>query len=81
MRGQEKGNVEFVVDNAMGIYETNTKKLVQKITKMLDTDLSKYHVNREKVQLEIGTEQIAEYIKEYQACLPRSLEGKWPAGR
>jgi hypothetical protein len=52
-----------VVDNALGVYETNTKKLVQQITKMLDTDLSKYHANREKVQLEIGTPEIAEYIK------------------
>ncbi len=63
MRGQEEWNVEFVVDNALGVYETNTKKLVQQITKMLDTDLSKYHANREKVQLEIGTPEIAEYIK------------------
>lgn len=62
---QEKWNVEFVVQNGLGLYESNTPKLVQKITEMLDTDLSEYHANREKVQLEIGTQEIAEYIKEY----------------
>ena len=69
---QEKWNVEFVVQNGMGIYESNTPKLVQKITEMLDTDLSEYHTNREKIQLKIGTEQIAEHIKSFQMTVPKS---------
>ena len=59
---QEKGNMEFVVHNHAGIYEPNTKKLVQRVKVMVHHDMSYYHQNIRQLHLKNGTAQVAEYL-------------------
>lgn len=63
MREQEKWNVEFVMDNKVGEYEKNIKKLTQIATQMLDGDLSEYQCAITNLDLKIWTPEIAEYIR------------------
>ena len=63
MREQEKWNVEFVVDNKVGKYEKNIKKLTHIAAQMLDGDLSSYQDAIKNLDLKIWTKEIAEYIK------------------
>lgn len=62
--GQEKGNVEFVVDNNLGIYEENIDKLVAVVKKILKDE--KYYDsfinNIKKMNLENGTDKVADHI-------------------
>jgi len=63
MREQEKWNVEYVVENKVGTYEKNIKKLTQIAKEILDGDLSAYQDAIKKLDLKIWTKEIAEYIK------------------
>ena len=65
IREQEKGNVEFLTDNTMGVYEPNTAKLVQLVKDFLESDLAHYHQNIDAIQLENGTEKVAKHIFEF----------------
>lgn len=62
IREQEKWNMEFVVQNNVGIYEPNVKKMVATVHTMLSSDLSTYHQNIHDLQLKNGTEEVAEYL-------------------
>ena len=61
---QEKGNVDFIVANKLGIYEKNIKILLEKIAELMNEPelMEKYKSNIEKVRLENGTEKVAKYI-------------------
>lgn len=63
MREQEKGNVEYVVENKVGKYEKNIKKLTHIVKDMLDGDLSSYQDAIQNLDLEIWNQGIAEYIR------------------
>ena len=62
IREQEKGNMEFVVQNKVGIYEPNIQKMVAIVHTMLSSDLSLYHQNIQKLHLRNGTQEVAEYL-------------------
>lgn len=62
IREQEKGNMEFVVQNNVGIYQPNITKLVTKVATMLNSDLSSYHTNIRNLHLKNGTADVAEYL-------------------
>jgi UDP-N-acetylglucosamine:LPS N-acetylglucosamine transferase len=61
---QEKGNVDFIVANKLGIYEKNIKILLEKIAALMNEPelIEKYKHNIENVRLENGTEKVAKYI-------------------
>jgi len=61
---QEKGNMEFLRDNNLGIYEKRLNKLPGIVSKLL-TDKEYYRsfiTNIEAKQLKIGTSQVADYL-------------------
>ena len=62
IREQEKWNMEFVVQNKVGIYEPNIQKMVAMVHDMLSSDLSLYHHNIQKLHLRNGTQEVAEYL-------------------
>ena len=61
---QEKGNVDFIVENELGIFERRIRKLPQIILEMFSEKevLQKYKTNIEHVKLQNGTAQVAEFI-------------------
>jgi len=62
---QEKGNVEFVVDNNLGVYEKNSKKLgliINDVLKNKDNICQKYLENIEKMNISNGLYNVSEYI-------------------
>ncbi|HEX2869211.1 MAG TPA: glycosyltransferase [Ignavibacteriales bacterium] len=61
---QEKGNVEFLVRNRLGIYEKDIKKLSLVVGKLLSDDMlyDSYKKNIEMAQLRNGTPEVGEYI-------------------
>lgn len=61
---QEKGNVEFIVNNELGIYEKDVNKLPYVINKLLnDRDfLNRYKSNISSADLKNGTAHVAEFI-------------------
>lgn len=61
---QEKGNVEFLVKNRLGIYERNIKKLPVVVRKLLldDDFYNSYMLNIEKAELRNGTAEVGEFI-------------------
>lgn len=61
---QEKGNVDFIVNNGLGIYEKRVSKL-PKIINTLFTNhqtLDKYLQNIQRANLKNGTKEVAEFI-------------------
>lgn len=64
---QEKGNVEFLVENGMGIYEPHVKKIPEIIHKLFNNP-SYYQSFIERInsqKLENGTGQVAEFIRNF----------------
>lgn len=61
---QEKGNVDFIVDNNFGIYEKNIGKLPAIINSLFSNQstLNKYLQNIEQAKLKNGTKEVAEFI-------------------
>ncbi|MFW5759137.1 MAG: MGDG synthase family glycosyltransferase [Bacteroidota bacterium] len=61
---QEKGNMEFVRDNLLGVYEKNTSKLPSKINNIIQNpDLySIYEKNIKKMEIVNGTPMVSEYL-------------------
>lgn len=61
---QEKGNVEFVEENSLGFYETNPKKVVDKVRKLLfdEEQVRKFKENIKKANIKNGTTDIAKFI-------------------
>lgn len=62
IREQEKGNVQFVTQNNLGIYEPQHRKMALLVHKMLEDNLESYHQRISNMQLKNGTQEIAEYI-------------------
>ena len=61
---QEKGNVDFIVKNHLGIYEKRISKLPAIINKLFsdENELNRYKANIEKVNLQNGTAKVAEFL-------------------
>lgn len=61
---QEKGNMEFVRDNKLGIYEKNTSKLPHTINEVIYNPhiFNVYKSNIENLQLKNGTPMVSDYI-------------------
>ncbi|NLT50965.1 MAG: glycosyltransferase [Ignavibacteria bacterium] len=61
---QEKGNMEYLRDNGLGIYETNIEKISEVVCRFISDE--KYYaefINRiENQKLRNGTEEVSEYI-------------------
>ena len=65
---QEKGNVEFLTENKLGIYEKRVEKLPDTI-KAIFSDSEKYSEikkNISEINFENGVERVAEFIVDYQ---------------
>ena len=62
---QEKGNVDYIVDNNLGVYETNIKKLNEIVNNLFaDADYLNYFRNNIKsLRLEIGTKKVGDFIR------------------
>jgi hypothetical protein len=56
--------VDFIVHNNVGFYQPNIKKMVKIVDEMLQSDLSVYHQNIQKLQLKNGTQEVVEYLME-----------------
>ena len=59
---QEKWNVDYVLNNQVGIYEKDIKKMVKKVEELLNTGLTFYQDNIQKLGLQNGTPAIAEEL-------------------
>ncbi len=61
---QEKGNMEFVRDNLLGIYEKSTSRLPEKINTIIQNPqiYSHYKTNIKNMQIKNGTPLVSEHI-------------------
>jgi processive 1,2-diacylglycerol beta-glucosyltransferase/1,2-diacylglycerol 3-beta-galactosyltransferase len=62
--GQEKGNVDFVVRHGLGWFENTPKRLVKRLSQLLERPETFNEVRHrlEKVKVGIGTQSISDYI-------------------
>jgi UDP-N-acetylglucosamine:LPS N-acetylglucosamine transferase len=62
---QELGNMEFVRDNGLGIFERNIGKLPQIIKELVSDEgqYQRYRQNIEKMSLRSGTKDVAEFLR------------------
>jgi UDP-N-acetylglucosamine:LPS N-acetylglucosamine transferase len=62
---QELGNMEFVRDNELGIYERNIGKLPNIVQELVSDEdrYQRYRQNIEKMNLRSGTKDVAEYVR------------------
>lgn len=62
--GQEKGNMQFVVENGVGWYEPKIKRAIRIVQNYLNSEEEEKRIrnNFEKLNLQSGNKQIAEYI-------------------
>lgn len=65
LREQEKWNVEYVVDNGVGVYEKDIEKLVAKAQSILAGEIGEYQRNIKKLGLKIGTREVWEELKKW----------------
>lgn len=64
---QEKGNVDFIKQNGMGIFEPNIKKIAE-LARLLVTDSDfkqSFRQNIERMGLQNGTPYVSEFISNY----------------
>jgi processive 1,2-diacylglycerol beta-glucosyltransferase/1,2-diacylglycerol 3-beta-galactosyltransferase len=61
---QEKGNLEFVVNNGLGIYEPSPKKIGSAALRFIKNDsvMLQYKERVQKMQIINGTRSVSEYI-------------------
>lgn len=61
---QEKGNVDFIVENEIGIYEPKIKKLTKKVQKLLKEGKLKrgFETNLEKCDLRNGLPEVVNFL-------------------
>lgn len=66
---QEKGNMEFLVENHLGIFEKNISRLPRIINRLLSDEqyYNSFTDNIDKMELENGTASVAEFILNFQA--------------
>ncbi|QOJ28026.1 MAG: hypothetical protein HRU80_03715 [Ignavibacteriales bacterium] len=64
---QEKGNVEYIVNNNMGLYEKNTSKIPALVHRLFDDEewYQSFIRNIRQAQLENGTSAVSEYIANF----------------
>jgi len=64
---QEKGNVEFVQQNGMGVYERSPKKLPEIINRLFDNAniLAHFHKNIKSGGLQNGTPLVSQFITNF----------------
>jgi UDP-N-acetylglucosamine:LPS N-acetylglucosamine transferase len=62
---QELGNMEFVRDNELGIFERNVRKLPSIIRDLVSSEdqLQRYRENIERMNLRSGTKEVAEFVR------------------
>jgi len=62
--GQELGNMEFVRDNKLGIFERNIGELPQIVRDLVSDkdEYQRYRQNIEKMKLRSGTREVAEFL-------------------
>jgi len=65
--GQEKGNAEYVEINKVGIFEPNISKIPNRVKNLLNDSVvyNQYRDNIEKLNLVIGTKQVADFVYSY----------------
>ena len=63
--GQEKGNVDFIKDNELGVYEKRYKKIGSVVNYILNNEevLNKYHKNIRNMNLKNGLNDVSDFIK------------------
>lgn len=63
---QEKGNVEFMVENELGIFEKNINRLPPIISELFEGNelLNKYRTNINNAGLKNGTAEVVDYVLE-----------------
>ena len=60
---QEKGNVDFLIENNLGIYEPKISKLSDLVNQLINTDeLSSIKNRIEKMNLENGVRKVCDYL-------------------
>ena len=61
---QELGNMEFVRDNELGIFERNIAKLPSIVRKLVSDkkEYERFRQNMEKMKIRSGTSEVAEYL-------------------
>lgn len=61
---QEKGNMEFVRDNLLGVYESNPQRLPEKISEIIYNPhiYNVYKSNIESMSLQNGTPMVSEFL-------------------
>ncbi|MEN2997536.1 MAG: glycosyltransferase [Brevinematia bacterium] len=64
---QEKGNVEFVLQNKLGLFETNPKKVAQIVSKLIsnEEELKTLSENIKKAEIKNGVTEVAKFIHEF----------------
>lgn len=73
---QEKGNVEFLKENKIGIYEPKVKKIVRKVQKFLTDDFTRkyYQYNLEKSELKNGLEDVVNFLAQKSPAIESKTE-------
>lgn len=61
---QEKGNVEYIVDNDLGFYEKSTKKIAKIVKKLLESPdlMNEIKHNLKSMKLKNGNKEVANFI-------------------
>ena len=62
---QELGNMEFVRDNELGVFERNIEKLPSIVRKLISDDnyYRRFQQNIGKMKIRSGTKEVAEYLR------------------
>ena len=68
--GQEKGNMEYIRDNNMGIFERDIKKIPSILNELLkNRERHRFYIrNIESEKLKIGTEEVTKFIISDNVC-------------
>jgi UDP-N-acetylglucosamine:LPS N-acetylglucosamine transferase len=68
--GQEKGNMEYIRDNNMGIFERDITKIPSILIELLNNKEKQHSFirNIDSEKLKIGTEEVTKFILSYNAC-------------
>ncbi len=61
---QEKGNIEFIRNNELGIYETNISKVPKRVIELIEdtNNYEKFRKNIKKVGIKNGVGDVAEFL-------------------
>ncbi|HUX22907.1 MAG TPA: glycosyltransferase, partial [Spirochaetia bacterium] len=76
--GQEKGNVDFVRRERVGIYSSDPKEIVRHIERLVENPsvYEKYRERIQALQLRNGTSEIADFIVDYER--PKKMPQRQP---